>query len=319
MTSVAERLDIADRLRGISLANSRRVDVEADAPDRAVVTDGWIRKWDQQKGEYFWENPKMSVITHENPFLFDSPSAVPRAMANQWFKVFDEKEQKNYYVNPTLSKEQWNKPVESAETVQLVKAHYMEEYAVEHFNRKHGWLHGEESVESLLAHSDEPLKYPLLKMDSELERCALLLNKEIHEYTDGKKKREDNAECIRRMIALLLLSPAVLVDECYCQLMKHMTKCHTQYVQSAKYKCRLIIDRAWEILSILSASVLPSAEFTPYVEFFIQNSNNTVNTELPQRCYSLFTECKIVGSRVEVPSLEEIRAILVPTRRDCDE
>ena len=67
MTSVAERLDIADRLRGISLANSRRVDVEADAPDRAVVTDGWIRKWDQQKGEYFWENPKMSVITHENP------------------------------------------------------------------------------------------------------------------------------------------------------------------------------------------------------------------------------------------------------------
>ena len=85
MTSVAERLDIADRLRGISLANSRRVDVEADAPDRAVVTDGWIRKWDQQKGEYFWENPKMSVITHENPFLFDSPSAVPRAMANQWF------------------------------------------------------------------------------------------------------------------------------------------------------------------------------------------------------------------------------------------
>lgn len=49
MTSVAERLDIADRLRGISLANSRRVDVEADAPDRAVVTDGWIRKWDQQR------------------------------------------------------------------------------------------------------------------------------------------------------------------------------------------------------------------------------------------------------------------------------
>ena len=195
----------------------------------------------------------------------------------------------------------------------------MEEYAVEHFNRKHGWLHGEESVESLLAHSDEPLKYPLLKMDSELERCALLLNKEIHEYTDGKKKREDSAERIRRMIALLLLSPAVLVDECYCQLMKHMTKCHTQYVQSAKYKCRLVIDRTWEILSILSASVLPSAEFTPYVEFFIQNSNNTVNTELPQRCYSLFTECKIVGSRVEVPSLEEIRAILVPTRRDCDE
>ena len=146
MTSVAERLDIADRLRGISLANSRRVDVEADAPDRAVVTDGWIRKWDQQKGEYFWENPKMSVITHENPFLFESPSTVPSAMANQWFKVFDEKEQKNYYVNPTLSKEQWNKPVESAETVQLVKAHYMEEYAVEHFNRKHGWLHGEESV-----------------------------------------------------------------------------------------------------------------------------------------------------------------------------
>ena len=189
----------------------------------------------------------------------------PPQFPAQWLisglRWFDEKEQKNYYVNPTLSKEQWNKPVESAETVQLVKAHYKEEYAVEHFNRKHGWLHGEESVESLLAHSDEPLKYPLLKKDSELERCALLLNKEIHEYTDGKKKREDNAECIRRMIALLLLSPAVLVDECYCQLMKHMTKCHTQYVQSAKYKCRLVIDRTWEILSILSASVLPSAEF----------------------------------------------------------
>ena len=74
---------------------------------------------------------------------------------------------------------------------------------------------------------------------------------------------------------------------------------------------RLIIDKAWEVFTVLASSLLPSSEFLPYVEFFIQNSNNTVNMELPQRCFSLFTECKKVGPRTEVPSLDEIRGILV--------
>lgn len=230
MTSVTERLDIADRLRGISLANSRRVDVEAEAPSRAIVTEGWVRKWDNQQKQYFWENPKVNVITRKNPFLFDSPSLIPSEMTNKWITVFDEKEQKNYYVNPTLSREQWNRPLENTEAVHVVKACYIEEYAARYFNRKHGWLQREESIESLLSHSSELLKYPLLKMDSQLGRCALIINKEIHDYTEGKRNRNESAECIRRMIALLLLSPVVLVDECYCQLIKQMTKCHTQYL-----------------------------------------------------------------------------------------
>lgn len=229
MTSVAERIDIADRLRGISLTGSQRVDVEADAPERAHVTTGWVRKWDGNKLEYFWENTETHDVTRVNPFAFGSPSDVPREMRNQWFTVFDELKQRNLYVNPSLAKEQWTAPVENTSTTQPMKAFYLEEYAETHYNRRRGWLTREEPIDSLLAYSKDALSHPLLKMDKSYNRTALLLNKEIQTITRGKRDNEGDDECIRRIIALLLLSPEVLIDECYCQLMKQMTKCHTQY------------------------------------------------------------------------------------------
>ena len=75
-------------------------------------------------------------------------------------------------------------------------------------------------------------------MDKNYNRTALLLNKEIQTITRGKRDNEGDDECIRRIIALLLLSPEVLIDECYCQLMKQMTKCHTQY----RYSLRVNVD-----------------------------------------------------------------------------
>ena len=229
MTTAAERLDIADRLRGIRMMGSQRVDVEAGASERVHVTTGWTRKWDGSKSEYFWENTETHDVTRVNPFSFSSPSEVPRKMRNQWFTVFDELKQRNLYVNPSLAKEQWTMPTENTSTTQPMKAFYLEEYAETHFNRGNGWLSREEPIDSLLAYSEDTLSRPLLKMDKSYNRTALLLNKEIQSVTQGKRGNEGDDECIQRIIALLLLSPKVLIDECYCQLMKQMTKCHTQY------------------------------------------------------------------------------------------
>ena len=65
-------------------------------------------------------------------------------------------------------------------------------------------------------------------MDPSFHHAAIVFNKHLWEYTDPKEKGARFEPCLQHMIALLLVSPPVVVDEFYCQTLKQMTKCETQ-------------------------------------------------------------------------------------------
>ena len=192
------------------------------------VTEGWVRCWNSVASTHYWKNKNTQEITYDNPFFFKNDNEIPYEMRNQWFVVFDEHMQKPYYVNCSLHKEQWQNPSTENDSNQtstntVARAYYLEEYAKEHFNLKGSFFHNY-SLESLLTYNKKELYRPLLLMESSLSKIALLINHEIHQYIGHTK-----TDHIQRITAYLLLSPIIIVDECYCQLFKQLTKCPSQY------------------------------------------------------------------------------------------
>lgn len=100
MTSLAERLDIAAHLRGISMASGESESSRTE----------WTRKYDAEKSQYVWINNKTQVEYTEDPFSFASPHVVPPDLRNRWIQVYDEREKRVLWVSPSLGKEQWVDP-----------------------------------------------------------------------------------------------------------------------------------------------------------------------------------------------------------------
>ena len=195
------------------------------------ISSGWTRFYMESKKQYYWKNRNTQERVEENPFHFESEDEIPLALRNRWFEVYDDKMHTFYYVNPSLQIEQWEFPEEATDeteeqrqmTSHGQKAYYFKDYARQHFNLRRSFFR-EISVDELLHHDGKELQQPLLKMNPGLFKIALLVNHHIHSYCDDRQK-----EHIQRIIAYLLLSPEIMTDECYCQLLKQLTNCKSQY------------------------------------------------------------------------------------------
>ena len=109
MTSLTERLDIAAHLRGISMASRE---------SESSPTE-WTRKYDAEKSQYIWINNKMLVEYTEDPFHFASPHTVPPDLRDRWIQVYDEREKKVLWVNPSFGKEQWVDPAKTTVSTEV--------------------------------------------------------------------------------------------------------------------------------------------------------------------------------------------------------
>lgn len=78
------------------------------------------------------------------------------------------------------------------------------------------------------------------------------------------------------------------------------------------------MDKSWNVLLLLVFSRLPSEELYPCIEFYVQNSTNTLNTQLTQRCLEMMRLCQEIGPVHEVPSIETMKRILVPLDLDYE-
>ena len=72
------------------------------------------------------------------------------------------------------------------------------------------------------------------------------------------------------------------------------------------------------MLLLLVFSRLPSDELYPYIEFYVQNSTNTLNMQFTQYCLEVMRSCHEIGPIQEVPSIETMNRVLVPLEYDCD-
>ena len=316
MTTLSERMDISASLRSVEVRQNVTLDLENPSIPTPFPTTGWSRQWDEENSQYIWSNQEIRYSSPNNPFLFSNSSLIPSELRDRWISVADEREHRVLYVNASLNREQWNQPLEQPKEDEnknrlFTKAHHFAEYAEEHFNLSRGWFRGSYSLRQALAFSEERLERPLLRMGANYTYQALIINKLIWLYTKQDPLVASPEIYIQQLIALLLLSPPILTDECYCQAMKQMTSCNTQSRFVVSVMHRSIVDRSWDILIVLAASLLPSDELLPYVEYFIQNSNNTVSSSLPERCERALTLCKKVGPRAEPPGKEEIACLLV--------
>ena len=73
-------------------------------------TTEWVRKFDEEQSRYRWFNTRTGTTVDTDPFHFASPHEVPPDMRNKWFQVYDEREQRSLWVNPSLTREQWVDP-----------------------------------------------------------------------------------------------------------------------------------------------------------------------------------------------------------------
>lgn len=120
--------------------------------------------------------------------------------------------------------------VDSQSSEEIVKACRIEDYAKEHFNLAQGLFRSNQSIEEAVSFMPTPLSRPLLCMNSSFHHAAIVFNKHLWEYTDSKDKEVELEYGLQQMIALLLVSPPPIVDEVYCQTLKQMTKCESQWV-----------------------------------------------------------------------------------------
>ena len=104
----------------------------------------------------------------------------------------------------------------------------MDEFAANHFNLSRGWLHSKLDVRQALSFSEERLQQPLLNVESKFTHMALMINEFIWSYTKPKRGETSPQKYIQQLIALIMMSPPILLDECYCQTLKQMTGCNTQ-------------------------------------------------------------------------------------------
>lgn len=184
-----------------------------------LITEGWIRYYDNSKKTVCWKNQRTHEVYKVNPFLSESECQIPESMRNHWYIVYDEQKKRPFYINPSLRQEQWEKPLLKEH---VVKAYYMEEYASNHYDRKKGFFR-KYSLESLLSYDPNELTQPLLLMESNLSHIALKINHFIHLYLKTQKN-----DYIQKIIAYCLVSPVILIDECYCQLLKQLSRCNLQ-------------------------------------------------------------------------------------------
>ena len=74
---------------------------------------------------------------------------------------------------------------------------------------------------------------------------------------------------------------------------------------------RSIIDRTWHVLIVMAFSRLPSDDLLPYIEYYIQSADNTLNKQLPIYCLHILQVCKSNGPIVEMPSDLILQELLV--------
>ena len=72
-----------------------------------------------------------------------------------------------------------------------------------------------------------------------------------------------------------------------------------------------MIDRTWHVLIIMAFSRLPSDDLLPYIEYYIQSADNTLNKHLSIYCLHILRTCKSNGPIVEMPSDLILQELLV--------
>ena len=226
-------MEISASLRGVGMSQMVSSDLESNPVSTPFPITGWSRSWDATKSEYIWKNPEINYSSNQNPFTYDHPNQIPAEFRDIWISVIDEREHRILYVNPSLKQEQWNQPLEQADererkSQRVLKVCHMDEYAATHFHLSRGWLHSKLDVRQALSFSDAPLEQPLLNIESKFVHMALMLNEFIWSYTKPNPRETCPQKYIQQLIALLMLSPPILLDECYCQTLKQMTGCNTQ-------------------------------------------------------------------------------------------
>lgn len=234
MTSLGQRMEISASLRGVGMSQVVSTDLESNPVAAPFPTTGWSRSWDAANAEYIWKNPEIHYSSNQNPFAFDQPDRIPEEFRDKWISVIDEREHRILYVNPSLGQEQWNQPLEQTDeternnTQRTLKVCHMDDFASTHFNLYRGWLHSKLDVHQALSFSKEPLQQPLLNVESKYTHMALMINEFIWSYTKPDPRETCPQKFIQQLIALLMMSPPILLDECYCQTLKQMTGCDTQ-------------------------------------------------------------------------------------------
>ena len=226
-------MEISASLRGVGMSQMVSSDLEGNPVSAPLPSTGWSRSWDAAKSEYIWKNAEINYSSNQNPFTYDQPNQIPAEFRDIWISVIDEHEHRILYVNPSLGQEQWNQPLEQADdsvrkSQRTLKVCHMDEYAATHFNLSRGWLHSKLDVRQALSFSEAPLEQPLLNVESKFTHMALMLNEFIWSYTKPNPREPCPQKYIQQLIALLMMSPPILVDECYCQTLKQMTGCNTQ-------------------------------------------------------------------------------------------
>lgn len=233
MTSLGQRMEISASLRGVGMSQSVTSDLEGNPVSAALPTEGWSRSWDEAKSEYIWKNQMINYSSNQNPFAYEQLDQIPAEFRDTWISVIDEREHRILYVNPSLKQEQWNQPLEQTDETErksqrTIKVCHMDEFAANHFNLSRGWLHSKLDVRQALSFSEERLQQPLLNVESKFTHMALMINEFIWSYTKPKRGETSPQKYIQQLIALIMMSPPILLDECYCQTLKQMTGCNTQ-------------------------------------------------------------------------------------------
>lgn len=72
-----------------------------------------------------------------------------------------------------------------------------------------------------------------------------------------------------------------------------------------------MIDRTWHVLIIMIFARLPSDTLLPYIEYYIQTADNTLNKQLSLYCMHILKACKTNGQIVEMPSNQIVQELLV--------
>jgi hypothetical protein len=121
-------------------------DKRASAEEEAGLPEGWIEKFDPKRNKPYYVNAELRETQWARPTAGSTP-AEPRVeprvaegctsaldsikalakdsisdLAEGWVEKFDAKKQKSYYVNATLEKTQWVKPVSASASVAIETA-----------------------------------------------------------------------------------------------------------------------------------------------------------------------------------------------------
>jgi hypothetical protein len=151
-----------------------------------------------------------------------------------------------------------------------IETHTMEEYANDYLNlRRKGMFASLTTVNKILSHKKKMIKRPLRVMpEKSMDEPALQIFKNITGFMGDRSSKKEGGGHAEKMMKTLLTAPEELRDEAYTQLVK----------QTTNNPSPDSLFRGWQLFSILSGSILPSPEFTPFLKSYFFSAMQTTES-----------------------------------------